>query len=63
MMTYILFVYLSTFASQGGVSITSAEFKDLLSCQQAAEKITEEFKTFFVQPAKTLCLPNEQIKS
>ncbi len=55
-MKWILFVYLSTFGSNGGVAITSAEFNTEAACRSASEQAKDSFKTFFTQEPKTLCV-------
>ena len=55
-MKWILFIYLLSFDSRGGMTITSAEFNNEAACQAAGERIGKEFKTFFTQEPKTLCV-------
>jgi hypothetical protein len=59
-MKWILFVYLSTFSAHSGMTITTAEFDSQQACTSAAEKVKEEFKSFFIQPIKTLCVAKGQ---
>lgn len=55
-MKFILFVYLSTVGTQGGVAVTSAEFDSKEKCIIAAQLVTKEFKTLFTQTPTTLCI-------
>lgn len=64
MMHWILFIYLSSFSTQGGMTMATAEFATEQSCQDAGEQVKKEFKTFFIQPIKAICVSNgEQAKT
>lgn len=56
MKTFILFVYLSSYSAQGGMTVTSAEFSSKTACLAASIEIVKEFKTTFTQTPKVLCL-------
>lgn len=55
-MEYILFVYLSTVSTAGGVAVTSAEFSTKEKCEIAAKLIKDDFDTLFTQTPKTICV-------
>lgn len=55
-MKFILFVYLSTFSTHSGISVTSAEFNSKETCEEAALEIKKDFKSMFVQEPQTICV-------
>ena len=57
MKTFILLVYLSAYAAQGGMTSFTAEFDTAAACQIAAEKIQKEWQTLYHSKAKAMCLP------
>jgi hypothetical protein len=56
-MVWILFVYLSTFATSGGIAVASAEFNTAEACAFAGDQIKDNFKTAFTQTPRTICVP------
>jgi hypothetical protein len=56
-MIWILFLFISTYSVQGGVSVSSQEFHTQEACEYAAIQLASEFKTIITQRPKTICLP------
>lgn len=54
MVTFILFIYLSTYSSQSGMTIISQEFTSEAQCKKAQVQIAKEFKAFGTQ-VKIVC--------
>lgn len=56
MKVFILFLYLSSFSANGGMTVATAEFSSLEKCQAAERVIKEDFNTTFTQTPKTECI-------
>lgn len=60
-MTWILFVYISTFSAHG-VSLAAVEFNTKAACEHAAQEAKENFKQFATGKPKTMCVEKGQLK-
>jgi hypothetical protein len=54
---YILIIMLSTYNSDGGITVATAQFQTKELCAAAEKKVHEKSWGVFVQEAKTMCLP------
>lgn len=54
-MKFILLILVATFSIEGGVSVTSAEFNDKVSCEKAAAEVQDKFKSLMTQKPRVFC--------
>lgn len=58
MANFILLIYISTYSMSGGMTVTSAPFFDLKSCEAAASAARGRFGSM-ASSVKTLCVEGQ----